>query len=91
MAVGRLAGFCVGGGLRFSSGDDLRSGDVRWDQGGDTTVSAQVGYRFDRPLEATLTIDNLFDRKHYEKLGGAARQNDSGQPRGVMLNVRYQY
>ncbi|MNL52794.1 Fe(3+)-pyochelin receptor precursor [compost metagenome] len=54
-------------------------------------MSAQVGYRYNRHVEGTLTVDNLFDRKYYEKLGGASRQNYYGQPRSVMLTLRYQY
>lgn len=86
-----LQGWSVGGGLRYSSGFYQQSRDVRWTQGSFTTVSAQVGYRYDKHLEGTLTVDNLFDRVYYEKLGGASRQNYYGTPRSVMLNLRYQY
>ncbi|MNT65918.1 Fe(3+)-pyochelin receptor precursor [compost metagenome] len=64
---------------------------MRWDQGSYALVSAQIGYRYNRHVEGTLTVDNLFDRKYYEKLGGASRQNYYGQPRSVMLTLRYQY
>ncbi len=86
-----LEGFSVGTGVRWNSGNYLQSGKVRWDQGSYALVSAQIGYRYNRHLEGTLTVDNLFDRKYYEKLGGAARQNYYGQPRSVMLTLRYQY
>lgn len=81
----------VGAGLRYNSGFYEQSGDVRWDQGSFTTVSAQSGYRYNKHIEGTLTVDTLFDRVYYEKLGGAPRQNYCGQPRRVMLNLRYQY
>ncbi|OZI72317.1 TonB-dependent siderophore receptor [Bordetella genomosp. 12] len=86
-----LQGFSVGAGVRFNSGFYEESDDVRWKQGSFTTVSAQIGYRYDKHLEATLTVDNLFDRVYYEKLGGESRQNYYGQPRSVMLTMRYQY
>ncbi len=86
-----LEGFSVGTGVRWNSGNYLQSGNVRWDQGSYAVVSAQVGYRYNRHVEGTLTVDNLFDRKYYEKLGGASRQNYYGQPRSVMLTLRYQY
>lgn len=86
-----LEGFSVGTGVRWNSGNYLQSGNVRWDQGSYALVSAQIGYRYSRHVEGTLTVDNLFDRKYYEKLGGASRQNYYGQPRSVMLTVRYQY
>lgn len=86
-----LRGFSVGAGVRFNSGFYQQRGDVRWDQESYTVVSAQVGYRHDKHWEGTLTVDNLFDRVYYEKLGGASRQNYYGQPRSVMLTLRYQY
>ena len=86
-----LQGFSVGAGVRFNSGFYQQTGNVRWDQGSYTTVSAQVGYRYNKHFDGTLTVDNLFDRVYYEKLGGASRQNYYGQPRSVMLTVRYQY
>lgn len=86
-----LEGFSVGTGVRWNSGNYLQSGNVRWEQGSYALVSAQIGYRYNRHLEGTLTVDNLFDRKYYEKLGGASRQNYYGQPRSVMLTLRYQY
>ncbi|MNT63136.1 Fe(3+)-pyochelin receptor precursor [compost metagenome] len=81
----------MGTGVRWNSGNYLQSGKVRWEQGSYAVVSAQIGYRYNRHVEGTLTVDNLFDRKYYEKLGGASRQNYYGQPRSVMLTLRYQY
>ncbi|WP_231755242.1 TonB-dependent receptor [Bordetella sp. N] len=86
-----LRGFSVGAGVRVNSGFYEEENDTRWNQGTYTVVSAQVGYRYNRHLDTTLTVNNLFDRKYYEKLGGASRQNYYGAPRSVMLNVRYQY
>lgn len=86
-----LQGFSVGGGVRYNSGFHHQAGNVRWEQGSVTLVTAQVGYAFDKHLDGTLTVENLFDRKYYEKLGGATRQNYYGQPRNVMLNLRYRY
>lgn len=90
-AAPALQGFSVGGGVRLNSGFYTQSGAVRWDQGTTAIFSAQVGYRYNRHLEGTVTVDNLFDKTYYEKLGGASRQNYYGQPRSVMLTMRYQY
>ncbi|SAI69486.1 ferric-siderophore receptor [Bordetella ansorpii] len=84
-------GFSVGAGVRYNSGFYYTNGTTRWDQGSYTVVTAQVGYRYDRHLDGTVTVDNLFDRKYYDKLGGLTRQNYYGTPRSVMLNVRYRY
>jgi len=84
-------GFSVGAGVRYNSGFYQQTGNVRWDQGSYTTVSAQIGYRYNRHVDGTLTVDNVFDRVYYEKLGGGSRQNYYGQPRSVMLTLRYQY
>lgn len=86
-----LRGFSLGLGLRYNSGFYAQSGATRWEQGSYTVATAQLGYRYNRHLEGSLTVDNLFDRKYYEKLGGASRQNYYGQPRSVMLNLRYRY
>jgi len=77
--------------VRYNSGFYQQTGNVRWDQGSYTTLSAQVGYRYNKHFEGTLTVDNVFDRVYYEKLGGGSRQNYYGQPRSVMLTMRYQY
>lgn len=54
-------------------------------------ASAQIGYRINRHLSASLTANNLFDAKYYEKVSGAGRQNFYGEPRNVMLTLQAKY
>jgi outer membrane receptor for ferric coprogen and ferric-rhodotorulic acid len=50
-------------------------------------VSPRVGYRFDEHWEATLSIDNLFDRHYYESLGTTNGSNWYGEPRSFLIRL----
>ena len=54
-------------------------------------VSAQAGYRFNKHLEATLTVNNLFDTVYYQRVWAAYGSNYYGEPRSVMLNLKATY
>lgn len=51
-------------------------------------VNALVGYRFDDDVEATLSVNNVFDEEYYTRLGGLNTYNTFGEPRNVMLALR---
>ncbi|MCY1244952.1 TonB-dependent siderophore receptor [compost metagenome] len=54
-------------------------------------MSAQAGYRFNKHLDATLTVNNLFDKVYYQRVWAAYGSNYYGEPRSVMLNLRATY
>ncbi|SEO83469.1 TonB-dependent siderophore receptor [Aquisalimonas asiatica] len=85
----RDRGWRVGAGLRTTSGVYAESGDTRWSQGGYTLVSAMAGYRFNPHLDLALNGRNLTDRKYYARVAGNTRGSHYGEPRNVMLTLRY--
>ena len=88
---GSLEGLSLGAGMRSVSSMYRLNGPVKFEQKPYTTVSAQVGYRFNRNLDATLTVNNLFDKTYYQRVWAAYGSNYYGEPRNVMLNVRARY
>lgn len=64
------------------------SGDVKFSQGPVTTAALQIGYRFHKSLDATLTINNLFDKVYYQRVWAAYGSNYFGDPRNVMVTLR---
>jgi len=85
---GAMQGFHVGGGVKAVSEFYTGSGAVRFEEDGYEVFSAQVGYRFSPKLDVSLTADNLFDEKYYEKVSGAGRQNFYGAPRSYLVSLR---
>lgn len=86
--TGALEGFSLGGGLRSVSRMYRLNGDVKFSQGPVTTTTLQLGYRINRHVDATLTINNLFDKVYYQRVWAAYGSNYFGEPRNVMLTVR---
>lgn len=85
---GALAGLSVGGGAQVSSGTvGTGIAGVR-EQGGYAVASAHAGYRFSDSLRITLAVNNVFDRRYYERVGGLNTYNTPGEPRNVMVTVR---
>ncbi|MFJ1298625.1 TonB-dependent siderophore receptor [Pseudomonadota bacterium AL_CKDN230030165-1A_HGKHYDSX7] len=85
-------GAFVGMGMRTSSGTYADYGNVRWRQGGHSVFTVQAGYAWSERLSATLTVNNVFDKRYFERYaGGSARQTYYGEPANVMLTVRAQY
>lgn len=78
----------LAGGLKAVSDFSSGTGATRVVGEGYTTVSGQVGYQIDRTTTASLTINNLFDKKYYEKVSNFGRQNFYGEPRSFMLAVK---
>ncbi|MDZ3994285.1 TonB-dependent siderophore receptor [Pseudomonas sp. Teo4] len=87
---GPLEGFSVGGGVRAVSATYYKR-DVDFVQGGYSVATAQVGYRFNRNLSATLTANNLFDRKYYDRVDSSWGSNFYGEPRNLTLTLRASY
>jgi TonB-dependent siderophore receptor len=82
---GLLNRWSVAAGLRTVSSFHAESGGVRINGSGYTVLNGQVGYQFNKTSSATLTVNNLLDKKYYEKVSGVSRQNFYGEPRAVML------
>lgn len=88
---GLLRGVSFGGGAHASSGI-LGSGvaGVR-EQKGYAVASLQAGYRFTEKLRMTVAVNNLFDRRYYERVGALNTYNTPGEPRNVMVTLRSRF
>ncbi|MFC4314145.1 TonB-dependent siderophore receptor [Steroidobacter flavus] len=83
-----VRGLDVGGGVRTSSGVYSDAGTVRFESGGYSIVSARVGYRITERLNASLNVNNVFDKNYYERVTNATRQNYYGEPMNFTLTLR---
>nr|WP_180207082.1 TonB-dependent siderophore receptor [Pseudomonas sp. SbOxS1]NYU07367.1 TonB-dependent siderophore receptor [Pseudomonas sp. SbOxS1] len=87
---GPLKDFSVGGGVRVVS-DTYYQRDVKFEQSGYGIATAQVGYKINDNLSTTLTANNLFDRKYYDRVDASWGTNFYGDPRTLTLALRAQY
>ncbi|MFT0545942.1 TonB-dependent siderophore receptor [Allopusillimonas ginsengisoli] len=85
---GMLRRVSLAAGLRSVSSFYAESGGVRIHGSGYTVVNGQIGYQFNKTTHASLMVNNLLDKKYYEKVSGTSRQNFYGEPRNVMLTFR---
>lgn len=82
-----LEGLSIGGGLRIFSDVYRIDEGARFSQAGYAVVDLQVGYKFNDNLKASLTLNNVFDKKYYQSVGYSERQNYYGEPRSVTLKL----
>lgn len=93
---GDLNGLTLGGGARWQSktwGDVSRPGSpgkVQHTVSGYWLVDAMVRYRFNKNLSATFTVNNLFDKRYYSMFSWYSTYT-WGEPRNMMLAVKYQF
>ncbi|QHD01885.1 TonB-dependent siderophore receptor [Pseudomonas sp. S04] len=87
---GPLKDFSVGGGVRIVSKTYFQR-EVRFEQSGYGITTAQVGYKINDNLSTTLTANNLFDRKYYDRVDASWGTNFYGDPRNLTLTLRAQY
>ena len=87
---GMLDGLMVGGGVQAQSDIYTRTGAVTARQGGYAIYNLMAGYRFDNGVGLQLNANNIFDKVYYKKVGTGVN-NYYGDPRNVMLNVRYDF
>lgn len=87
---GPLARLSIGGGLHVSSGT-LGNGvaGVR-EQKGYAVVNLQAGYQITKDARISVAINNLFDRNYYARVGGLNTYNTPGEPRSILVTMRYQ-
>lgn len=78
----------VGGGLQAQSETTqaLTSSTLR--QGSYAVVGLQAGYRVADATTLTLTVNNLFDRRYYERLGNRWGYTYWGDPRTLTVTLR---
>lgn len=84
---GALNGWSVGAGVQAQS--DMYTDTAR--QGSYAIVSAKLGYQIDQHWDASLTVNNLFDRKYLQYPGNSMFYNIYGTPRNAMLMLRWKY
>ncbi|MGO1463593.1 MAG: TonB-dependent siderophore receptor, partial [Marinobacter sp.] len=87
-AGGVLHGLRIGGGVTAMS-DFASSQGV--EAPGYAVVDAMVGYDFSKNLSAQLNINNLLDRKYYNRVGGANTFNMAGAPANAVASLRYDF
>ena len=89
---GILDGFYIGGGLKtVSSFFSMAPGNVIIRAPGYTTVDLMAGYRINDNLTASLTVNNLFDKKYYARVGGPSVFNFYGEPRSANFKLTAQF
>ncbi|MFM9272163.1 TonB-dependent siderophore receptor [Halomonas elongata] len=84
-------GWRIGAGINTFSGIYAESGDMRIEQGGYTTVSAMVGYKFNKNLDISLNGNNLTDKEYYSTIRNAVKHNYYGAPRNFMMTLDYNF
>jgi outer membrane receptor for ferric coprogen and ferric-rhodotorulic acid len=85
----QLTGWHIAGGVRFLSSFFTRNGfdTVRWTENGYTVADAQIGYKLNKNIEATFTVNNILDEVYYTRLGNQTTFNFYGEPRSYWLKV----
>ncbi|WP_021025200.1 TonB-dependent receptor [Comamonas sp. B-9] len=79
----------IGGGMQAYSSNATTYGNTTWRQGGYAVYALQAGYEINRHLQATVTVNNLFDRTYFDRLaGGRYRQTYYGDPRNITVALR---
>ena len=86
---GTLNKYSIGSGVNVQT--DTLSSDRKFGLPGFAVWKARVGYQVNNEVSVALNVNNLFDKKYfvpsYNTLSG---NNYYGEPRNVMLTVRYQ-
>lgn len=85
---GDLKGFSVGGGLNSASKSASGTSPTDREQGGYAVVNLQVGYQIDKTYSASFSVNNVFDRSYYTRVGGTNTYNTFGEPRNYLLTLR---
>lgn len=55
------------------------------------TAGAQLGWRFTHDLRAFVSVNNVFDKLYYERVGSLNTYNFYGEPRSVLVTLRASY
>lgn len=54
-------------------------------------VGAQIGWRLDKNLRAFVSVNNLFDKVYYQRVGSINTYNFYGEPRNFLVTLRANY
>lgn len=84
---GPLDALSLGGGVKKVSSFYSQSSGTRWVQDGYAVVDALAGYNINEKFDLSLNVNNVFDKKYYEKMS-SGRQFYYGEPRSAMLTLR---
>ncbi|MCA1324913.1 TonB-dependent siderophore receptor [Herbaspirillum sp. alder98] len=89
---GALEKASIGGGMRAISKISAQYGSTTWTQSAYAVFALQAGWEISPKVNASLTVNNLFDKSYFERLGGGQyRQTYYGEPRSVTLAIRAKY
>lgn len=82
----------VGGGIRAMSGfknisRTAAGGATTIEAGGYAVADVMASYAVNDRVSATLSVNNLFDKTYYERVGGTSVFNFYGEPRSVSLRI----
>jgi outer membrane receptor for ferric coprogen and ferric-rhodotorulic acid len=58
------------------------------EQGAFAVAGAQLGWRFSDKLRAFVSVNNLFDKVYYQRVGSINTYNFYGEPRSFLLTLR---
>jgi len=85
---GALDDLTVGGGVKVFSDFSSVSRGVEIEADGYTVVDLMADYQITENFSATLSVNNVFDEKYYDRVGGTSVFNFYGEPRSAMLRVK---
>jgi outer-membrane receptor for ferric coprogen and ferric-rhodotorulic acid len=85
---GFLKNVSLGGGANMYSSSKAEGTGYYHEQAGYAIFSAQAGYQISKNFKATLTCNNLFDKRYYASVGDLYKNNIYGAPRNFMLTLR---
>ncbi|OTG87567.1 hypothetical protein B9T31_03440 [Acinetobacter sp. ANC 4558] len=88
---GAWSDWSIGAGVNAQSSTYNTSGALKIEQSGYALWSIQAGYKINQNWNSSLSINNLFDKVYYQRLGTEINGNRYGEPRSVMLSVRGKY
>ena len=92
----------VGGGLLFDTAnrvsecvgynpDGSCAQFVPFQQGSYITAAIRAAYKFNKHLSASVSINNVFDRKYYQTMGQLEFGNWYGSPRNFLIKVEEKF
>lgn len=85
---GQLNRWRVGGNLHYQNGTYSNFQD-RIKQSGYALLGLNLGYKFNKHLNAQLNINNIFDKHYYQNLGWFAGGTYPGMPRSYVLTLSW--
>lgn len=91
---GALEGFSFGFGVRGASQSASGASNpavAAREQNFYAVYDTQIAYNLARDVALTLSVNNLFDKTYYTRLGGTNTYNYYGDPRNYALTLRVRY